>query len=259
MAAVKDGTVRMGLLYDTTLCVGCGGCYQACKERNALPASTGDFHQEPLSDRTYTVVNSVAGRYVRRLCMHCETPTCVSACPVGALEKSAPGPVVYHEDRCIGCRYCMQACPFSIPRYEWSKPLPRVRKCDLCADRLARGLGTACATACPTGATVSGPRADLVAEARRRIAAAPHRYQADIYGIEDVGGTSVLLISDVPLETLGYPKGLADPIPLLTWRVLSQVPRFAIAASIGLAGLWWITERRQEVARAAREDGGSES
>lgn len=259
MTTVKEKDLRTGLLYDTTLCVGCGACYQACKERNALPASTGDFRRESLSDHAYTVVNAVNGRYVRRLCMHCETPTCVSACPVAALEKTAAGPVVYHEDRCIGCRYCMQACPFSVPRYEWNQRLPRVRKCDLCADRLARGLPTACAAACPTGATVSGPRADLVAEARRRIAAAPDRYQGSIYGLEDVGGTSVLLVSDVPFDTLGYPEGLADPIPLLTWRVLSQVPRFAVAASIGLAGLWWITERRDRVARAEAESGGRQS
>src|SRR5690349_20364218 len=134
---------KKGLLFDVTRCVGCGACYQACKERNRLPQTTTDFLQDHLSDRTFTVVNNHQSRFVRRMCMHCEVPTCISVCPVGALEKPPPGPVIYHEDRCIGCRYCMVACPFGVPRYEWSKVLPRVRKCDLCADRLEKDLPTA--------------------------------------------------------------------------------------------------------------------
>jgi formate dehydrogenase iron-sulfur subunit len=244
-----------GLLFDVTRCIGCGACHQACKERNHLPPTGEDVHQEVLSDRTLTVVNAVEGRFVRRLCMHCAAPTCVSACPVAALEKSPAGPVLYHEERCIGCRYCMQACPFSVPRYEWSRVRPRIRKCDLCADRLARGERTACAAVCPTGATVAGPRDELLAEARRRIAAEPGRYVDHVYGVEEVGGTSVLLLSDVPFERLGYPVDLDAPIPLLTWRVLSKVPRFALGAGIGLAGVWWITRRRAEVARAEAGDG----
>ena len=125
--------VKKGLLFDVTRCVGCGACYQACKERNHLPPTGSNFLEDRLSAQTYTVVQSRNERFVRRLCMHCEVPTCASVCPVAALEKTPAGPVVYHEDRCIGCRYCMVACPLSIPRYEWSKVLPRVRKCDLCA------------------------------------------------------------------------------------------------------------------------------
>ncbi len=242
---------RKALLFDTTLCTGCGACYQACKERSGLPASSVPFRRDVLSDHTYTTVTSRDGRFVRHLCMHCVEPTCVASCPVGALVKTPPGPVVYREERCIGCRYCVQACPFSIPRYEWGKVFPRVRKCDFCADRQALGQATACATVCPTGATRFGGREALLAEAHERIARAPGRYVDHVYGEPEAGGTSVLLISDVPLETLGYPAGLGgEPIPILTWQVLSQVPRFAVAASIALAGLWWITKRRDEVAES---------
>jgi formate dehydrogenase iron-sulfur subunit len=242
---------KKGLLFDVTRCVGCGACYQACKERNRLPQTTPDFLQDHLSDRTFTTVTNRQDRFVRRLCMHCEVPTCVSVCPVGALEKTPASPVIYHEDRCMGCRYCMLACPFSIPRYEWSKVLPRVRKCDLCADRLEKGLPTACSEVCPTGATLFGEREQLVQVARERLAANPTTYNPHIYGLEEVGGTSVLLISDVPMESLGYPQGLMkDPLPLLTWKVLQKIPNFVIAGSALLGGIWWITSRRDKVKQA---------
>lgn len=242
---------KKGLLFDVTRCVGCGACYQACKERNRLPQTTPEFLQDELSERTFTTVNNRQDRFVRRLCMHCEVPTCVSVCPVGALEKTPAGPVIYHEDRCMGCRYCMVACPFSIPRYEWSKVLPRVRKCDLCADRLKKGLPTACSEVCPTGATLFGEREQLVQIARDRLAANPATYNPRIYGLEEVGGTSVLLISDVPMESLGYPKDLMkEPLPLLTWKVLQKIPNFVIAGSALLGGIWWITGRRDKVKQA---------
>jgi formate dehydrogenase iron-sulfur subunit len=145
----------------------------------------------------------------------------------------------------------MLACPFSIPRYEWSKVLPRVRKCDLCADRLEKGLPTACSEVCPTGATLFGEREQLVQVARERLAANPATYNPHIYGLEEVGGTSVLLISDVPMESLGYPQGLMkDPLPLLTWKVLQKIPNFVIAGSALLGGIWWITSRRDKVKQA---------
>jgi len=248
-----SANVKKGLLFDVTRCVGCGACYQACKERSRLPQTTADFLQDHLSDRTLTVVNNRQNRFVRRLCMHCETPTCVSVCPVGALEKTPSGPVIYHEDRCIGCRYCMLACPFSIPHYEWSKVLPRVRKCDLCADRLADGQPTACSEVCPTGATLFGEREQLVQVARERLSASPATYKPGIYGLEEVGGTSVLLISDVPMESLGYPKSLIkEPLPLLTWKVLQRIPNFVIAGTALLGGIWWITSRRDKVQQAEK-------
>jgi formate dehydrogenase iron-sulfur subunit len=242
---------RKALLLDTTRCVGCGACSQACKEQNQLPAGSGDYLRESLGAQTLTVVNNRNGRYVRRMCMHCESPTCESVCPVGALEKTAAGPVVYHAERCIGCRYCMQACPFGVPRYEWDSALPYVRKCTMCAERQANGSATACATVCPTGATTYGERQELIQEARRRIEADPDRYFDHVYGIEEIGGTSVLMISDVAPAELGLPTNLGNrPLPELTWDVLEKIPTAVSFGGVLLSGIWWITNRREKVAKA---------
>ena len=145
-----------GLLFDVTMCVGCGSCYKACKEQNKLPETNKDFLKDHLSENTYTVVEQYGNKYARKLCMHCNEPACASVCPVGAFKKSDTGAVLYDGDKCIGCRYCMQACPHKIPRYEWEKTQPRVRKCVLCHDRVKAGKLTACAEACPTEATLFG-------------------------------------------------------------------------------------------------------
>jgi formate dehydrogenase iron-sulfur subunit len=248
---------RKGILFDSTLCVGCGACYLACKERNHLSQTSSEVLQDQLSAQTYTVVNQRNGQFVRRLCMHCEVPTCASVCPVGALQKTETGPVVYHEDRCIGCRYCMVACPFSVPQYEWKAVLPRVRKCDLCADRLAAGLATACAEVCPTGATKFGEREALIEEARSRIAANPARYVNHVYGLAEVGGTSVLLLSSVDFDSLGYRTNITqEPLPLLTWKVLQKIPNLVVAGGVLLGGIWWITSRRKEVEQAESQQEG---
>lgn len=247
--------MKKGILFDSTLCIGCGACYQACKEKNNLPRTTDNYLTDRLSSKTYTVVKLRNGRFIRQMCMHCETPTCASVCPVGALVKTSTGPVVYNEDKCMGCRYCMQACPFGVPTYEWGSALPRVRKCTLCNDRVAAGLATACATVCPTGATKFGDREALIEEARARIRANPDKYVDRIYGVEEVGGTSVLLLSDVPIESLGYRANISkEPLPLLTWNVLQKIPNLVTVGSVLMGGIWWITNRRIEVQRAAKEE-----
>jgi glycine cleavage system H protein len=146
-------TMSKGILYDATLCIGCKMCEKACAEHHGLPYDDNIAAEQKPSDHKYTVVLSHEDKFMRRLCMNCQDPTCASVCPVGAFRKSTLGPVVYEASRCIGCRYCMMACPFSVPKYEWSKALPLVRKCDMCTVRLANGLPTACAEVCPTGAT----------------------------------------------------------------------------------------------------------
>jgi formate dehydrogenase iron-sulfur subunit len=236
---------QKGLLIDVTKCIGCGACAAACKEANGLPPE----EESELSATAYTVVKEKDDTYYRRLCMHCEEPSCKSVCPVGAFEKTPEGAVIYHANRCIGCRYCMQACPFSIPTYEWKKRAPKVRKCILCYERLKEGKPTACSEACPTGATMFGGRDELLAEARRRIQENPGQYFDHIYGEKEVGGTSVLFLSAVPMGEFGFPANLPNyPLPQLTWQALSKVPSVAIFGGAFLYGVWWIIDRRMELA-----------
>jgi formate dehydrogenase iron-sulfur subunit len=241
-----------GILFDATRCIGCGGCSAACKEQNDLPLPI----EEITTAATWTIVEKKNGTNVRRMCMHCLEPTCASVCPVGAMHKTAAGPVVYDADKCIGCRYCIMACPFGVPKYEWDKPVPVVGKCVMCFSRIEAGQQPACATVCPTGATSFGRRDALIAEARARIAADPERYVDHVYGLDEAGGTSVLMLAGVPFGSLGLPTDLPkEALPLLTWRVLQNVPDFVGVAAVFLWGVHWITKRRDYVRLV--EGGGS--
>jgi formate dehydrogenase iron-sulfur subunit len=238
------------------MCIGCKMCEKACAERNGLPYNDQIAEESKQSAHKFTVVMSDGDKFMRRLCMNCQDPTCVSVCPVGAFRKTEYGPVTYDASRCIGCRYCMLACPFSVPKYEWGKTLPLVRKCDMCADRVARGEQTACAAICPTGATKFGDRDSLIAEARSRIAASSDQYVNHIYGLNEVGGTSVLLLSSVPFEKFGYKSDLgSESMPILTYRALSHIPNLVVVGASLLGGIWWITNRRVEVAAAEGRGG----
>jgi formate dehydrogenase iron-sulfur subunit len=247
------------LLIDITKCIGCGSCVLACREQNRLPNPPEDPLPAKLDANNFTVLKQVEHNgetlHYRRICMHCLDPTCQSVCPVGAFQKTAAGPVLYDESRCIGCRYCLQACPFNVPRYEWTSLQPRVRKCNLCAERVAQGLPNACAEACPAEATVAGEREELLRLARARLAADPENYVPRIYGEHEAGGTSVLFLSPVPFEQLELPAHLMEePLPLLTFRVLNKIPYFVPVGGALLSAIWWITNRRNEVAAAERPD-----
>jgi formate dehydrogenase iron-sulfur subunit len=242
------------LLYDATICIGCKQCEQACAAENHLPYNDGIAAEERQSEHKYTAVLAKSDKFMRRLCMNCQDPACVSACPVAALRKTAAGPVIYEEDRCMGCRYCMLACPFGVPKYEWDKVLPKVRKCTMCSDRVSKGKQTACAEICPTGATKFGERDELIAEAQQRIHDNPTKYVNHIYGLSEVGGTSVFLLSSVPFEEFGYRSDMVtEPMPLLTYRVLTHVPDLVTLGSVLLGGIWWITNRRAVVVAAEGE------
>jgi formate dehydrogenase iron-sulfur subunit len=237
--------VSKALLFDATLCIGCKACEAACAEQNHLPYDDLIAAEEQTSAHKYTAVRARGEKYMRKLCMHCADPSCASVCPVAALRKTAEGPVTYDASRCMGCRYCMVACPFSVPKYEWNKMAPRVQKCDMCAGRQKLGQPTACAEACPTGATKFGEREELIAEARRRLEQNPEQYVNHIYGLTEVGGTSVLLLSSVPFEDFGLRTDQPnEPLPMLTYRVLSRIPDLAVLGGVLLGGVWWITQRR---------------
>ncbi len=248
-------------LIDLTKCTGCRGCQVACKQWNQLEAEkteffSGEGYQNPpaMSEYTYTRIkfrdyqkngmNEFA--FYKEMCMHCDDPACASVCPVGAFEKTPEGPVIYKGDRCIGCRFCMIACPFGIPKYEWSKGLPLVRKCTGCYDRVVAGLQPACATACPT-AIEYGPRDEMVKIAEQRLANNPDKYIRKIYGLDEAGGTTVLYLTSLPFDELGFKDVTQRALPEYTWQALRFVPASFLAVGSTLSALSWITHRRERL------------
>jgi len=246
---------QVGILVDVTRCTGCNQCVEACVDSNQLGTSNFMIQHSPdgLSARRWSsIVESPAGGFVRKFCRHCLEPACVSACLVGAMYRTPEGGVLYDSQKCMGCRYCMMACPFGIPRYEWESPTPLVQKCTLCYSRLEQGELPACVDICPEGVLTFGERSELLAIANQRIQEAAHIYLPIVYGAHEVGGTAVMYISNVPLDFLGYHgKPIEEPMPELTWVWLSKVPAISIGVAGLMTGLFWIIERRMQ-AEAAR-------
>jgi len=236
---------KKAMLVDIPLCIGCNACQEACKKENLL--SEGE--ERKLSATAYTALESHKNDvYVRRMCQHCIDPTCVSVCPVGAFTKTNIGPVLYDETKCIGCRYCIQACPFQVPQYEWSNSYPRVQKCRFCSQRISKGILPTCAEACPTGATLFGNRDELLRTAYERLAAEPEKYIQKVYGEKEIGGTSILYLSQIPFEELGFKTQLTTvPLPMYTWNALSKVPTVVSVGGVFFYGIWWLTNRKNEI------------
>ena len=164
--------------------------------------------------------------YFKAQCMHCIDPACVGACMIGALQKRELGIVTYKSEYCSGCRYCQVACPFEIPKFEWEKLAPKIVKCELCNHRLAEGKQPGCTEVCPRKAVIFGKHADLLAEAKRRIAENPKKYKGyrkgappSVYGAVEGGGTQVLYLSHVPQEKLGLPDLGTQPVPEIAQTV----------------------------------------
>lgn len=250
------------VLYDATKCIGCRACQVACKQWNELPmemtTNQGTYENPPkLSAHTFTKIRFAEvennGKFYfvfnKVQCMHCEHPACAAACPVGALQKTPDGPVVYDDTKCFGCRYCMVACPFGIPTFEWKEPLPWVRKCTFCTDRQSKGLNPACVTACPAGALEFGEREALLQEARERIAASRDKYVNHIYGEKEVGGTSWLYLSPVPFEKLGFPVLSSEPVTLDVERAMGAVPPVLFGVAAAMAGIYWLAKRRDRISQ----------
>ena len=258
-----DVSKHKTFLIDTTKCTGCRGCQVACKQWNQLGAEktkffSGEGYQNPpaMSEYTFTRIkfkdyqkngqNEFA--FYKEMCMHCNEPACASVCPVGAFVKTPEGPVVYNAGRCIGCRFCMIACPFGIPKYEWSKAFPLVKKCTGCYSRVKEGLKPACATTCPTAISY-GSRSDMLTEAERRLKARPNHYYPAIYGKEEAGGTSVLYLTHQPLDELGFKPVTKRPLPSYTWQALRLVPGIFLTVGGGLSLLSWFTHRTERIRR----------
>jgi len=251
-----DNVKQVGILVDVTRCTGCNQCVEACAEANQLGASNFMVQQSPdgLSARRWSsIVESPEGGFVRKFCRHCLEPACVSACPVGAMYRTEEGVVLYDSQKCMGCRYCMMACPFGIPRYEWDTPVPLVQKCTLCYSRLEQGQLPACVETCPEKVLTFGERSELLALANQRLQEAARTYLPKVYGAHEVGGTAILYISHVPLDFLGYHGvPIEEPMPELTWAWLSKVPAISIGVAGLMTGLYWIIERRAQVELAKK-------
>jgi Fe-S-cluster-containing dehydrogenase component len=286
----------IGLLYDGTLCIGCRACIYSCKEANGMPPERtellgGSLWDAPLdlSGKTLNVIKAYRDgtgehkdeandgfAFTKSSCMHCVDPSCASVCPVSAMTKDpVTGIVHYNLEACIGCRYCVAACPFGVPRFTYDTPTPKITKCQLCEPRLAQGKMPACAEVCPTGATLFGKVKDLKAEiARRRQLPAgtktsfprgrigggdtyfgkAGKYVDHVYGEKEIGGTQVLHLSGVPFELLNKPR-LPNEAPARVSETLQHTIYHAFAAPLAfLAALVTLAFRNM---RDKNDDGGA--
>jgi Fe-S-cluster-containing dehydrogenase component len=260
----SDPEKAYGCLVDTTLCVGCRKCEQACHQRHRLPEPEASFeeltvleNERRMDETSYTVVNKYYPKnigtltwrqrptFVKFQCMHCNDPSCVSACIVGALTKQENGAVIYDAKKCIGCRYCMVACPFQVPAYEYEEALaPQVRKCTFCFEFIQGGGLPACAQVCPREAIIFGKKAALLHLARWKMKNNPGEYVNHIYGEKEVGGTSWLYLASEPFQSIGFPKLGTKAPPRLTESIQHSLFQY-FAAPIGLyailGGIMWFT------------------
>ncbi len=274
----------LGLLFDSTLCTGCKACVTACKIANDRPLDTPadqpyldeTTHLSPGALNVIKMYSDGAAQakdteddgfaFIKHSCMHCVDPVCVSVCPVTALEKDAiTGIVSYDAGRCIGCRYCVVSCPYRIPRFDYDKPFPEIHKCELCRHLLPEGKFSACADACPTGATLFGPVVELQAEVDRRKALKPGeitdyprrstelddrsrkqpagKYIEHVYGEKEGGGTQMLLMSGVSFEKMGYPTLPERSYAAISETIQHTIYKGLLAPLALLGGLLFVAKR----------------
>jgi formate dehydrogenase iron-sulfur subunit len=225
-------------LFDATRCIDCRACMVACSVENKIPmnktriwvAGVGLKGEYPNLERASMVYH----------CMHCNEPDCLSACPVGAYSKRLDGPVVYDPKKCIGCRYCMNACPFGVPHFDWDKGLIEgafIDKCTMCPQRIDIGLEPACVATCPTEALMFGERDDQLKYAHDRLIAQPARYINHVYGEKENGGTSYFILSHVPFNELGLPDLPSRPVKDVSEQVMGLTIPFALGWGAVLTGL----------------------
>jgi len=282
-------------LVDTTKCIGCRACQVACKQWNDREGEETELQlgemgfQNPatLSAKTYTLISfhELANEkapggldyiFTMHRCLHCLEPACASACPTTALKRQPDGPVTYEASKCIGCRYCIWACPWGVPTAEWDSLAPKIQKCTHCADRLDQPLPLArngqalsaedgnsfranvvvpaCVKACPADALRFGEREEMLQEARSRISKRPDKYIDHIYGEKEAGGTSVLYLASVPFEKIGLPALGDKPYPAVSKAALHAVPPAVLAVGALLGGIYSFFKRRT-LALAASPEG----
>jgi len=240
------------ILFDASRCTACKGCQIACKQWNQLPSpmSNDDYtfsgsFESPLENDGDTWLhigfreelggpNGIAWAFSRVSCQHCTDAACVSACPSSACQYTESGAVIIDPEVCIGCKYCVAACPFGVPKYNERETISR--KCWMCQDRTGEGQSPACVKTCPAGALNFGARPDMIAAAHTRLDAIKATFpEAIVYGENELGGLHVIQVLPYGAEAHGMP---VDPqVPLL--RQLSDFlkPAAAVGVAATLAAL----------------------
>ena len=259
---VVAGKEFMGVLVDTTRCIGCRSCEMACAEAHGMPVpDIGDTSVLEKTRKTSVTQWTVVNRYktdkgevfAKKQCMHCNQPGCVSACLVNAMKKRTDGAVTW-DSNCMGCRFCMISCPFDIPKFEYNSAAPKIQKCSLCWERLTKGQKPACVEACPAEALAFDTRRELIEEANRRIYRESGKYVSHIYGEREVGGTGYLYLSGVPFEQIGFRTDLGTTsYPEFSKGFLYSVPIVLLLWPAFLIGVNTITSRKDEL--QSREGG----
>ncbi|WP_430972459.1 4Fe-4S dicluster domain-containing protein [Sunxiuqinia rutila] len=247
-----EETEFYGILYDSSICIGCQACEKACAKAHGLPEPTDKPEVgvvRKTSENQRCVLNSYETSqgevYVRNQCMHCNEPACAAACLTQAMYKTKEGPVIWREDKCMGCRYCMISCPFDVPKFEYGSTNPKIQKCDMCYDRIIKGEKPVCVETCGD-ALFFGTRRELVAEARRRIAEIPELYVDSIYGERVAGGTGYLYLAPVAPGELGFDTRIQpSSYPALTKGFLYSVPSVFILVPTLLLGIHEATKSRK--------------
>jgi len=241
----KNKTEFNGILYDSTLCAGCQSCEYACAEQYGLKTPTDSPSPGIIrkTDETRRVVvnnynTSKGEQFARKACMHCNEPACASACLTKAMIKTDEGPVIWRENKCMGCRSCMISCPFDMPKFEYNSPNPKIQKCRMCFELMKQGKKPACVDVCPPEALLFGKRRDLIEIAKARIYAKPDQYYHSIYGEHEAGGTGVLYLASVPFKELGFRDDLGTTsYPEYNKTFLYSVPAVLVLWPAFLLGL----------------------
>lgn len=243
------------ILVDTTLCAGCRSCEFACAEYHNFPIPDEDEavleKQRKTTTEQYTLINKFEPEdgeiYVKQNCMHCVQPACAAACLTKAMIKTPEGPVIWREDKCMGCRYCMISCPFDQPKFEYQSANPKVLKCNMCYERTSLGKLPICVEACPSEAIIFGKRKELLHEARRRIYQNPENYVHHIYGEDEAGGTSIIYLAGIDFGEIGFKQNIdTEAYPKLTTEFLYSVPVIETLLPPFLVALSYAAKKKAE-------------
>jgi formate dehydrogenase iron-sulfur subunit len=236
--SVQAAGDALAILYDPSLCIGCRACQMACKQWNDLPRESTDpqgIYETPtgLSAITWNIIKineriEPEPRFFNYQCMHCVDAACVLACPSGALYKDERGFTAFDRNKCIGCGYCTQWCPFDVPHLAVDSVLAgtaKAAKCTFCQDRIQLGIGgPSCAERCPVDALVWGQRDALLEQAQQRVETLKEEglSTAWIYGEIESGGLNRLSILFAEPEAYNLPADPAAPTVARVWQSIVQ-------------------------------------